>query len=100
MNHFKKEYYKSKTKKKKIKLYICRNRELEIAFSNCLICRENKLSTIKFRNKLYIISNLKIIIYYHVSRRSVTSNTNDEIPHFIHPPMIHILFNISTFINY
>ena len=32
-----------------IKLYICKYRESEITFSNCLIFRKNKLSTIKFR---------------------------------------------------
>ena len=32
-----------------IKLYICKNREIDITFENCLILRENTLSTIKFR---------------------------------------------------
>ena len=30
-------------------LYICKNREREITFKNCLILRENTLFTIKFR---------------------------------------------------
>ena len=42
MNHFKKELYQSKTQKL-IKLYICKNREIEITFKNCLIFRENNL---------------------------------------------------------
>ena len=32
-----------------IKINICKNRETEINLINCLIFRENKLSTIKFR---------------------------------------------------
>ena len=48
MDHFKKEYYKSKTPKI-IKLNICKNREINITFRNCFIFRKIKLSTIKFK---------------------------------------------------
>ena len=34
-----------------IKLYIYKNRKMEITFKICLIFRENKLSIIKFREK-------------------------------------------------
>ena len=34
---------------KKIKLYICKNRQIKITFRNYLIFWEDKLSTIKFR---------------------------------------------------
>ena len=32
-----------------IKLYICKNREIEITFRNFLIFKESKLSIIKFK---------------------------------------------------
>ena len=32
-----------------IKLYICKNREIEITFKYCVIFKENKLFTMKFK---------------------------------------------------
>ena len=51
INHFKKKKKTISIKKTKkiIKPYICKNREVEITFRNCLIFWENKLFTIKFR---------------------------------------------------
>ena len=33
-----------------IRLYICKNKEIEITFGNCLIFSDNKLSKIKCRD--------------------------------------------------
>ena len=48
MDHFKK-IISIKKYKKLIKLYICKNREIEITFKYCVIFKENKLFTMKFK---------------------------------------------------
>ena len=48
MDPFKKNNINKKYKKM-IKLYICKNREIEITFKYCVIFKENKLFTMKFK---------------------------------------------------
>ena len=49
---------------------------MENNFRKCLIFRENKLSSTKFRKKNYkLYHNYKIIIYYYTLRKFATSNT-------------------------
>ena len=52
-----------------IKLFICKNKEIEITFRNCLIFRDDKLSTILLKKNLSIIKFYKVnYTLYHVSK--------------------------------
>ena len=43
-----------------IKLYICKNKKIEITFRNCLIFRDDKLSTILLQKKLSIVGGMNL----------------------------------------